>query len=105
MGTITNIHGIPLFHSANEAIKYGSKWRLKGYHSHSHDLGDGNSIVGYMPGETHEKAMRWFGTTTVDEKKPWITGVGHMETYSGTTTTTTTGTGTTGGSGGGGGGY
>ena len=80
MAIIGNIDGVPVFDIKGEAIVWGKRNGLTGYHTH-----DMNGTTGYMGGTSHVKAVQK------------VRGVTNITTS--TTTTTTTG------GGGGGGGY
>tara|TARA_R110001592_G_scaffold326162_1_gene606903 strand:+ start:667 stop:957 length:291 start_codon:yes stop_codon:yes gene_type:complete len=52
MSIITNITGMPLFTTIQEAIDWGRGRGLSGYHEHIV-----NGVVGYMGGATHAAAV------------------------------------------------
>jgi uncharacterized membrane protein YgcG len=51
MSIITNINGIPLFTTIQEAIAWGNANGLSGYHAHNYQ-----GQQGYMGGSTHNQA-------------------------------------------------
>ena len=81
MAIIGNIDGVPVFDKKEEAIVWGKRSGLTGYHTH-----DMNGATGYMGGKSHAIAIL------------------KVRAYKNVTTPTTTTT-TTGGGGSGGGGY
>tara|TARA_R110000782_G_scaffold241097_1_gene327562 strand:- start:522 stop:758 length:237 start_codon:yes stop_codon:yes gene_type:complete len=56
MSVLTNINGIPLFSTLQEALNWGSSNSLVGYHTHVY-----NGQTGYMGGANHVSAIN---TTT-----------------------------------------
>ena len=52
MSIITNITGMPLFTTIQEAIDWGRGRGLSGYHTHTV-----NGVLGYMGGATHAAAV------------------------------------------------
>ena len=76
MAIIGNIDGLPVFDTKEEAIVWGRRNGLTGYHTH-----DMNGKTGYMGGDNHARAIQTISPTSTP-----------------TTTTTTRGSG-------GGGGY
>jgi len=57
MAILTHIKGIPLFTTPVEAIAWGRKYGLTGYHTHMH-----NVRTGYMGGTNHHKARKLYNT-------------------------------------------
>lgn len=51
MAVLTNIDGIPLFSTVEEALVYAQQNGLVGYHVHTHQ-----GQIGYMGGATHGAA-------------------------------------------------
>jgi len=51
MSILTNISGIPLFSTMQEALNWAENNGLSGYHTHSHQ-----GQTGYMGGRTHSRA-------------------------------------------------
>ena len=62
MSIITNISGIPLFTTIQEALNWASSNGLSGYHSHNYQ-----NIKGYMGGTNHSEAVN------VNNTKPSVT--------------------------------
>ena len=52
MSLLTLINNIPLYSTIEEALIWGTQYNIEGYHTHTY-----NSILGYMPGETHEEII------------------------------------------------
>ncbi len=52
MSLLTLINNIPLYSTVEEALIWGTQYNIEGYHTHTY-----NSILGYMPGETHEEII------------------------------------------------
>ena len=87
MAIIGNIDGVPVFDKKEEAIVWGKRNGLTGYHTHNM-----NGITGYMGGSDHAKAVQKV-RVIINPTTPTMT------------TTTTPPPTTTRTSGGGGGGY
>ena len=51
MAILTNINGVPLYSTVEEALAYAASNGLTGYHSHVYQ-----GEVGYMGGSTHGQA-------------------------------------------------
>ena len=51
MAVLTIMAGIPLFSTIREALDWGSRNNLRGYHTHHHQ-----GQLGYMGGSTHQRA-------------------------------------------------
>ena len=52
MAVITNIDGIPLYNTIQEAIDWASSNGYSGYHTHTYQ-----GEVGYMGGQTHSNVI------------------------------------------------
>jgi len=50
-GVLTNIDGVPLFQTIQQALAYGQQLGLRGYHTHNFQ-----GVVGYMAGFDHAQA-------------------------------------------------
>lgn len=61
--TIGKVDGIPVFKTIPIALEYAGKIGVSGYHTHTI-----NGIVGYMAGESHDKAKE--SHTEEDQNKP-----------------------------------
>ena len=59
MAIIGNIDGLPIYDSKEEALVWGKRNVLTGYHTHNM-----NGKVGYMGGEDHSKAVQILSKTT-----------------------------------------
>jgi len=59
MSILTNIGGIPLFSTMQEALSWASANGLSGYHTHFHLIGGVNKYyqMGYMGGVNHSQAV------------------------------------------------
>ena len=57
MAIIKTVDGRPLFSKAREALDYGKKNNLEGYHLHRYSVGPNMYRTGYMAGETHEAVL------------------------------------------------
>ena len=53
MAIIGNIDGIPVFDKKEEALVWGKRNDLTGYHTHNR-----NGTIGYMGGSDHAKAVQ-----------------------------------------------
>ena len=51
MSLLTNINGVPLFSTIQEALNWGASYGLSGYHTHQYQ-----GQTGYMGGTTHGQA-------------------------------------------------
>ena len=60
MGVLTNIGGIPLFSTPQEALSWARANGLSGYHTHTF-----GGITGYMGGSTHAVAVQRTTNTTI----------------------------------------
>jgi len=65
MSVLTNINGIPLFSTLQEALNWGSSYGLVGYHTHTY-----NGQTGYMGGVNHTTAVN---TPTLSTPTPPVT--------------------------------
>ena len=65
MSVLTNINGIPLFSTLQEALNWGSSYGLVGYHTHTY-----NGQTGYMGGANHTTAVN---TPTLSTPTPPVT--------------------------------
>tara|TARA_Y100000034_G_scaffold9524_1_gene10176 strand:- start:255 stop:476 length:222 start_codon:yes stop_codon:yes gene_type:complete len=54
MAILTEIDSKPLFSKLREALDYGKKQGIEGYHLHKYNIGPNRYRTGYMAGETHE---------------------------------------------------
>ena len=59
MAIIGNIGGVPIFDKKEEALVWGKRNGLTGYHTHNM-----NGKVGYMGGDDHSKAVQILSKTT-----------------------------------------
>ena len=69
---LTNIDGIPLFSTPQEALDWGSQNSVQGYHSHPY-----NGQVGYMGGATHATAVSSLTAPTTTTTTNTNTGGGY----------------------------
>jgi len=53
MAILTKLKGIPLFSTPLEAINWGRRYGLTGYHSHAYNI-----KTGYMGGSNHSQAAK-----------------------------------------------
>tara|TARA_E500000305_G_C3813441_1_gene139513 strand:- start:39 stop:302 length:264 start_codon:yes stop_codon:yes gene_type:complete len=58
---LTEIDGIPLYSSRQEALAYAAQNGMSGYHTHEY-----NGQIGYMGGNTHGEATSTSGPTVLD---------------------------------------
>ena len=65
MSLITNINGIPLFTTIEEAIAWGNANGLSGYHQHNYQ-----GQQGYMGGSTHNSATGSFNSNQQTASTP-----------------------------------
>ena len=56
MNILTTIDGVPVFKSIKNAINWGEKYNLTGYHAHSFKVPNKGLIKGYMGGQNHAEA-------------------------------------------------
>ena len=59
MAIIGNKDGLPIFDKKEEAIVWGRRNGLTGYHTHTT-----NGKIGYMGGDDHSKAVQILSKTT-----------------------------------------
>ena len=52
MGLLTNISGVPLFSTIQEALDWAASVGLTGYHTHQYQ-----GVTGYMGGTNHNNAI------------------------------------------------
>lgn len=62
MALLTNIDGIPLYSTIQEALAWGELNGLEGFHTHEY-----NGQTGYMGGASHGQAVDDFDTLPEDE--------------------------------------
>ena len=58
---LTEIDGVPLYSSVQEALAYAAQNGLSGYHTHEY-----NGQIGYMGGNTHSEATGGGMTVVID---------------------------------------
>ena len=60
---LTNIDGVPLFATIQQALAYGQQVGLRGYHTH-----DFQGTIGYMAGFDHTEASTFAATSDITQK-------------------------------------
>jgi hypothetical protein len=59
MSLLTNINGVPLFSTIQEALNWGASYGLSGYHTHQYQ-----GQTGYMGGVNHAQSTDALGGIT-----------------------------------------